>query len=44
MSDEIGLEKFRKLSITALVTGTLTYSYVYLIPQLITFLKYSSNF
>jgi hypothetical protein len=38
MSDEIGLEKFRKLSITALVTGILTYSYLYLIPQLIGFL------
>ena len=37
MSDEIGLEKFRKLSITALVTGILTYSYLYLIPQLIGF-------
>jgi len=41
MSDEIGLEKFRKLSITTLVTGILTYSYVYLIPQLIGFLVFT---
>jgi len=41
MSNEIGLGKFRKLSITALVTGILTYSYLYLIPQLINFLVFT---
>lgn len=41
MNNEVKSERFRKLSITALVLGILTYSYVYLIPQLISFMVFT---
>ena len=45
MNSNAKLEKYRGLSISALVTGILTYSYVYLIPQFILFLVfYLRNF
>ena len=41
MNNEIKSERFRKLSITALVLGILTYSYIYLIPQFISFMVFT---
>jgi hypothetical protein len=41
MNNEVKSESFRKLSIIALILGILTYSYVYLIPQLIFFLVFT---
>ena len=38
---KIKSEKFRKLSIITLILGILTYSYVYLIPLLISFLVFT---
>lgn len=38
-------EKFRKLSLASLITGILTYSYLYLIPNfLVLFVVYLRNF
>ena len=41
MNNEVKSESFRKLSIIALILGILTYSYVYLIPQLIFFIVFT---
>ena len=45
MNNKVKKEKYRKLSLTALITGVLTYSYVYLIPNfLVFFVIYLRNF
>jgi len=45
MDNKAKSEKFRKLSITSLVAGILTYSYIYLIPRfLVPLVLYLRNF
>ena len=45
MSNKVKQEKYRKLSITALITGILTYSYLYFIPKFLgSFVLYLRNF
>ena len=41
MGSEVESERFSKLSITALVLGILTYSYIYLLPQFISFMVFT---
>ena len=45
INNKVKPEKYRKLSITALITGILTYGYLYLLPKFLgSFIIYLRNF